>query len=66
MMDGNATRREFGKLLGIAIAGGLMPASLSRNAYAATDTVREGIQIGGLGALRSTMTGTGKKIRTRF
>ena len=43
-----------------------MPASLSRNAYAATDTVREGIQIGGLGALRSTMTGTGKKYELAF
>jgi NitT/TauT family transport system substrate-binding protein len=48
------TRRKFGKTLGAAAAGVALPAIFSGNARAA-DVVRHGLQIGAMGALRTSL-----------
>lgn len=60
MTERNITRRDFGKALSAAAAGTAVPAILTQHAYAA-DTVREGLQIGAMGALRTTLPAAGKK-----
>jgi NitT/TauT family transport system substrate-binding protein len=54
------TRRDFGRTLTAAAAGISLPALLTPKALAA-DTVREGLQIGAMGALRTTLPAAGKK-----
>src|SRR5215203_4964073 len=56
----STTRREFGKAFTAAAAGLSLTTVLARNALAA-DTIREGLQIGAMGALRTTLPGAGKK-----
>lgn len=65
-MTGNArTRRDFGKLMSAAVAGIALPTMLARHAQAA-DTVREGLQIGAMGALRTTLPAADKKYDLTF
>ena len=54
------TRRSFAKALSAAAAAIAAPAILTRHAYAA-DAVREGLQIGAMGALRTTLPAASKK-----
>ena len=54
------TRRDFGKTLGAAFAGLSFPMMPARKAHA-SDLVREGLQIGAMGALRTTLPAAGKK-----
>jgi hypothetical protein len=51
------TRRDFA--LSAAAAGVGLPSTLTRRAFAA-DMVREGLQIGAMGALRTTLPAAGK------
>lgn len=60
MTEDRITRRDFGQALGAAAAGIALPAMLVRPALAA-DTVREGLQIGAMGALRTTLPEANKK-----
>jgi NitT/TauT family transport system substrate-binding protein len=60
MTEYRITRRDLGKLLSAAAAGFALPATLMRHAHAA-DTFREGLQIGAMGALRTTLPGVDKK-----
>ena len=60
MIAHHITRRNLGKLLGAAAAGFALPTIFTRHAYAA-DTFREGLQIGAMGALRTTLPGADKK-----
>jgi NitT/TauT family transport system substrate-binding protein len=60
MIEHHITRRNFGKLLTAAAAGIALPTIFTRHAYAA-DTFREGLQIGAMGALRTTLPGADKK-----
>jgi NitT/TauT family transport system substrate-binding protein len=60
MIEHHITRRNFGKLLMAAAAGIALPTIFTRHAYAA-DTFREGLQIGAMGALRTTLPGADKK-----
>ena len=53
------TRREFGMILGAGAVTLAAPPFLTR-AFAA-DTVREGLQIGAMGALRTTLPAAAKK-----
>ncbi len=55
----NISRRKFGKILGGTALGVTLP-TFVRSAFAA-DTVREGLQIGAMGALRTTLPGASKK-----
>jgi NitT/TauT family transport system substrate-binding protein len=54
------SRRDFGKALGTVAIGAALPTMLLRPAQAA-DTVREGLQIGAMGALRTTLPEANKK-----
>lgn len=60
MTEHRITRRDLGKALGATAAGLALPTILTRRAHAA-DTVREGLQIGAAGALRTTLPEAGKK-----
>jgi ABC-type nitrate/sulfonate/bicarbonate transport system substrate-binding protein len=60
MTEYSITRRDFGKGLGAAATGIALPTMLARPAHAA-DTVREGLQIGAMGALRTTLPEANKK-----
>jgi NitT/TauT family transport system substrate-binding protein len=60
MSEHNISRRSFGKVVGAVAASVAMPAVLARQAHAA-DTVRHGLQIGAMGALRTTLPAAGKK-----
>ena len=60
MIEHHITRRNLGKLLRAAAAGLALPTIYTRHAYAA-DTYREGLQIGAMGALRTTLPGADKK-----
>ncbi len=60
MTNANITRRQFGKALSGAAAAVALPSVLMQHALAA-DTVREGLQIGAMGALRTTLPAAGKK-----
>jgi NitT/TauT family transport system substrate-binding protein len=60
MTNYRITRRDFGRALSAAAAGVALPSTLTRRAFAA-DVVREGLQIGAMGALRTTLPAAGKK-----
>lgn len=65
MIDHTISRRQFGKALGAAASGLALPAMLTRPALAA-DVVREGLQIGAMGALRTTLPAVGKTYDLSF
>src|SRR5262245_7933662 len=65
MIEGTVTRRRFAKTLGAAGAAAALPTVLMRQAQAA-DVFREGLQIGAMGALRTTLPGTDKKYDLTF
>jgi NitT/TauT family transport system substrate-binding protein len=60
MTNTSITRRNFGKALSGAAAAVALPSTFLQPAFAA-DTVREGLQIGAMGALRTTLPAAGKK-----
>ena len=60
MTESTITRRNFGKMLGTAAAGLSLPMIPAWDARA-SDSVREGLQIGAMGALRTTIQAAGKK-----
>ncbi len=60
MTNTSITRRNFGLTLSGAAAAVALPPALIQPAFAA-DTVREGLQIGAMGALRTTLPPAGKK-----
>ncbi len=60
MTKHSITRRDFGRALSTAATGIALPAMLARQAYAA-DTIREGLQIGAMGALRTTLPEANKQ-----
>lgn len=60
MTNISITRRNLGKALSGAAAAIALPSVFVQRAFAA-DTVREGLQIGAMGALRTTLPATGKK-----
>jgi NitT/TauT family transport system substrate-binding protein len=60
MTNASITRRNFGKALSGAAAAVALPSTFLQPAFAA-DTVREGLQIGAMGALRTTLPAAGKK-----
>ena len=59
MTAGGITRRDLATALGAAATGIALPTLLVRRAQAA-DTVRTGLQIGAMGALRSSIAEAGK------
>src|SRR5688572_18394720 len=65
MTEGSITRRDFATALSAAAAGIALPTMLVRQAQAA-DTFREGLQIGAMGALRTTLSEAGKKYDLAF
>ena len=65
MTKDSITRRDFGKALSTAAAGIALPTILTRHAYAA-DTVRHGLQIGAMGALRTTLPAASTKYDLTF
>ena len=60
MTEHGITRRNLGKALSAAAAGIALPALVTRHAHAA-DAVREGLQIGAMGALRTSLPAAAKK-----
>src|SRR5262244_2275367 len=64
MTEGSITRRDLATALSAA-AGIALPTMLVRQAQAA-DSFREGLQIGAMGALRTTLPGTDKKYDLAF
>jgi len=60
MTDQSITRRAFG-LSAAALNAAVSLSSLMRSRASAAETVRHGIQIGALGALRTTLPDAGKK-----
>src|SRR6476661_415979 len=65
MKEGNITRRGFGMALSASGAAAAVPTVLLRQAQAA-DTFREGLQIGAMGALRTTLPAADKKYDLTF
>ena len=65
MTETSITRRDFGMALSAAVRGIALPTMLMRQAHAA-DTFREGLQIGAMGALRTTLPGADKKYDLTF
>ena len=65
MREGSITRRGFGIVLSAAGAAIALPTVLVRQAQGA-DTFREGLQIGAMGALRTTLPGADKKYDLTF
>ena len=65
MTEHHITRRNLGTVLGTAAVGFALPTIFTRHAYAA-DTFREGLQIGAMGALRTTLPGADKKYDLAF
>ncbi|MGH6703138.1 MAG: ABC transporter substrate-binding protein [Bradyrhizobium sp.] len=65
MTEDNITRRGFGKVLGAAASGIALPTLLTRPAHAA-DIVRDGLQIGAMGALRTTLPAASNKYDLTF
>ena len=59
MIEHGMTRRDFGMGLSAAVGGIALPAMLAGQAQAA-DTFREGLQIGAMGALRTTLPAADK------
>lgn len=65
MIERSVTRRGFGIALSAAGAAAALPTVLLQQAHAA-DTLREGLQIGAMGALRTTLAGADKKYDLTF
>jgi ABC-type nitrate/sulfonate/bicarbonate transport system substrate-binding protein len=65
MTVGGINRRDFGKTLSAAAAGLALPTTMVGQAQAA-DVFREGLQIGAMGALRTTLPGIDKKYDLTF
>jgi NitT/TauT family transport system substrate-binding protein len=65
MREGSITRRGFGIALSAAGAAIALPTVLVRQAQGA-DTFREGLQIGAMGALRTTLPGADEKYDLTF
>jgi NitT/TauT family transport system substrate-binding protein len=65
MTEGSITRRDFATALSATAAGIALPTMLMRQAQAA-DAFREGLQIGAMGALRTTLSEAGKKYDLAF
>ena len=65
MTENSITRRDFGMALSAAVGGLALPTMLAGQAQAA-DTFREGLQIGAMGALRTTLSGADKKYDLTF
>ena len=65
MTEGSITRRDFATALSATAAGIALPTMLVRQAQAA-DTFREGLQIGAMGALRTTLPEGAKKYDLTF
>ncbi|MGP0091466.1 MAG: ABC transporter substrate-binding protein [Xanthobacteraceae bacterium] len=65
MTDDRITRRDLGKALSAVTAGIALPSMLTRHAYAA-DTVRDGLQIGAMGALRTSLPTTAEAYNLTF
>lgn len=65
MREGSITRRGFGIVLSAAGAAIALPTVLVRQAQGA-DTFREGLQIGAMGALRTTLPGADEKYDLTF
>src|SRR5215468_4594116 len=65
MTEGSITRRDLATALSAAAAGIALPTMLMRRAQAA-DTVREGLQIGAMGALRTTLPDADRKYDLTF
>ena len=65
MTEGRITRRDVGMALSAAVAGLALPTMLVRQAQAA-DTFRHGLQIGAMGALRTTLPGVDQKYDLAF
>ena len=65
MTEDRITRRDFGMALSAAVGGIALPTMLAGPA-AAADTFREGLQIGAMGALRTTLPAADKKYDLAF
>jgi NitT/TauT family transport system substrate-binding protein len=65
MTEDRITRRDFGMALSTAVGGIALPTMLAGPA-AAADTFREGLQIGAMGALRTTLPAADKKYDLAF
>src|SRR5262245_25604397 len=65
MTEASITRRDCGMALGAAVGGIALPSMLARQARAA-DTFREGLQIGAMGALRTTLPAGAKQYDLAF
>jgi NitT/TauT family transport system substrate-binding protein len=65
MTEDRITRRDFGMALSAAVGGIALPTMLAGPA-AAADTFREGLQIGAMGALRTTLPVADKKYDLAF
>jgi NitT/TauT family transport system substrate-binding protein len=65
MRENNITRRGFGMALSAVGAAAALPTVLLQQAQAA-ETFREGLQIGAMGALRTTLPTTDKKYELTF
>jgi len=65
MTADDITRRDFGMALSAGVAGFALPTVLVAQAQAA-DAFREGLQIGAMGALRTTLPATDKKYDLTF
>jgi NitT/TauT family transport system substrate-binding protein len=65
MIQDSITRRDFGMAVSAAVGGIALPTMLAGQAQAA-DTFREGLQIGAMGALRTTLPAADKKYDLTF
>src|SRR6516165_4332750 len=65
MAEDRITRRDFGMALSAAVGGIALPTMLAGQAQAA-DTFREGLQIGAMGALRTTLSAAAKQYDLAF
>jgi NitT/TauT family transport system substrate-binding protein len=65
MTEACMTRRGFGMALSAAVGGIALPTMLARPAQAA-DPLREGLQIGAMGALRTTLSAAAKQYDLTF
>src|ERR1700730_9603684 len=65
MIQDSITRRDFGMALSAAVGGIALPTMLAGEAQAAA-TFREGLQIGAMGALRTTLPAADKKYDLTF
>ena len=65
MTERSITRRDFGMALSAAVGGIALPTLLAGQAQAA-DAFREGLQIGAMGALRTTLSAAAKQYDLAF